>query len=140
MAWVEGYRPIVVGRAGGACEYCRLLEAATGITFHIEHVLPRILGGMTLLDNLALSCPGCNLAKGERVSADDRRGREQPLFNPRAYQSWLLGWHLHFILDRDTGLISARTPIAEATIDALKMNDPNRLFARRLQIQAGLIA
>ena len=140
MALVEAYRPIVVARAGGACEYCRLLEAATGVTFHIEHVLPRSYGGMTLLDNLALSCPGCNLAKADRVAAEDRRGRKQPLFNPRAFQSWLLGWHLHFILDRDTGLISARTPIAEATIDALKMNDANRLFARRLQIQAGLIA
>jgi hypothetical protein len=95
---------------------------------------------MTLLDNLALSCPGCNLAKADRLTAEDRRGREQPLFNPRAFQPWLLGWHLHFILDRDTGLISARTPLAEATIDALKMNDANRLFARRLQIQAGLIA
>lgn len=140
MALVESYRQMVVARAGGACEYCRLLEAATGVTFHIEHVLPRIHGGLTLLDNLALSCPGCNLAKGDRLSAEDRRGREQPLFNPRAFESWLLGWHLHFILGRDTGLISPRTPVAEATINALKMNDPNRLFARRLQIQAGLIA
>jgi hypothetical protein len=140
MALVEAYRPIVAGRAGGACEYCRLLEAATGVTFHIEHVLPRAQGGMTLLDNLALSCPGCNLAKGDRISAEDRRGRKQALFNPRAFQSWLLGWHLHFILDRDTGLISPRTSIAEATIDAFNMNDANRLFARRLQIRAGLIA
>jgi hypothetical protein len=140
MALIEPYRPIVVARAGGACEYCRLLEAATGVTFHVEHVLPRTHGGMTVLDNLALSCPGCNLTKGDRVSARDRRGREQPLFNPRAFQSWLLGWHLHFVLDHETGLISARTPIAEATVDALRMNDANRLFARRLQIQARLIA
>jgi hypothetical protein len=95
---------------------------------------------MTVLDNLALSCPGCNLTKSDRVSAKDRRGREQLLFNPRAFQSWLLGWHLHFVLDHETGLISARTPIAEATVDALRMNDANRLFARRLQIQARLIA
>jgi hypothetical protein len=139
MALVEAYRPIVVARAGGACEYCRLLETATGVTFHIEHVLPRTHGGMTVLDNLALSCPGCNLAKGYRVGAKDRSGGEQRLFNPRAFQSWLLGWHLHFLLDRDSGLISARTLIAEATIDALKVNDANRLFARKLQIRAGLI-
>ncbi len=107
MALAAAYRSIVVARAGGACEYCRLLEAATGVTFHIEHVLPRTHGGMMLLDNLAVSCPGCNLAKGDRVSAKDRRGREQPLFNPRAFQSWLLGWHVHFILDRESGLISA---------------------------------
>ena len=140
MALVDAYRPIVVARAGGACEYCRLLEAATGVTFHIEHVLPRTHGGITVLDNLALSCPGCNLAKGDRVGAKDRRGREQPFFNPRAFQSWLLGWHLHFVLDRESGLISPRDPLAEATIAALRMNDANRLFARRLQIKAGLVA
>ena len=131
---------MIAARAGGACEYCRLLEAATGVTFHIEQVLPQIRGGVTSLENLALSCPGCNLAKGGRVSGEDRRGHEQPLFNPRAFQSWLLGWHPHFVLARDTGLISARTPIGDATIGALKMNDANRLFARRIQIQAGLIA
>ena len=85
MPSVESYRPIVAARAGGACEYCRLLEAATGVTFHIEHVVPRTLGGMTLLDNLALSCPGCNLGKGGRLGAKDRHGSEQPFFNPRAF-------------------------------------------------------
>lgn len=60
MRSAEAYRQIVVARAGGACEYCRLLEAATGVTFHVEHVLPRAQGGNTTLANLALSCPGCN--------------------------------------------------------------------------------
>jgi 5-methylcytosine-specific restriction endonuclease McrA len=103
MPAVEAYRPSVVARSGGACEYCRLMEAATGVTFHIEHVVPRVHGGSTILDNLALSCPGCNLAKGGRIRAQDGRGREQRLFNPRMFQSWLLGWHLHFILHLDSG-------------------------------------
>jgi hypothetical protein len=140
MPSVEAYRQLVVARAGGGCEYCRLLEAAAGVTFHIEHVLPRVHRGLTVMDNLALSCPGCNLAKGDRINAQDRRGRKQPLFNPRAFESWLLGWHVHFVLDRDSGLLSPRSAIAEATIDALNMNDANRIFARRLQAQAGLIA
>jgi hypothetical protein len=29
----ESYRRLVITRAGGACEYCRLLEAASGVTF-----------------------------------------------------------------------------------------------------------
>jgi 5-methylcytosine-specific restriction endonuclease McrA len=95
----EAYRPLVVARAGGACEYCRLLEAATGVTFHIEHVLPRSQGGQTVLSNLALSCPGCNLAKADRTTGKDRGGTVQALFNPRHFEPWVLGWHLHFVLD-----------------------------------------
>ncbi len=139
MAHAEAWRQLVAARAGGACEYCRLLEAASGVTFHIEHVLPQSQGGQTMLVNLALSCPGCNLAKGERTTGKDRNGNEQPLFNPRDYDPSLLGWHLHFELDRDVGIIRSRTPVGEATERTLDVNSANRVFARRLQIQAGLI-
>jgi hypothetical protein len=140
MARAEAFRDLAVARAGGACEYCRLLQAATGVLFHIEHVLPQSLGGETVLSNLALSCPGCNLAKGDRTSGQDLVGGIQPLFNPRDYESWLLGWHLHFTLDRQSGTIVPRTLIGEASVGLLKMNDPLRVYARRLQIVAGLIA
>jgi hypothetical protein len=135
----EAYRQLVVARAGGACEYCRLVEAATGVTFHIEHVLPRSRGGQTALNNLALSCPGCNLAKADRTIGKDRAGHAHPLFNPREFDPWLLGWHLHFSLERESGRILARTPSGQATILALRMNAAQRVFARRLQVQAGLI-
>jgi len=139
MSRTEAYRELVFARAGGACEYCRLLQAATGIMFHIEHILPRSRGGLTLLSNLALGCPGCNLAKADRTAGEDDSGRTQPLFNPRDYEPSLLGWHLHFALDRDSGLILPRTPTGEATVRTLRMNDPTRVFARKLQIGAGLI-
>jgi hypothetical protein len=58
MANVEAYRGLVVARAGGACEYCRLLQDASGVTFHIEHVLPRSLGGESIRSNLALTALG----------------------------------------------------------------------------------
>jgi hypothetical protein len=140
MAQAEVYRQVVAARAGGACEYCRLLEIATGVTFHIEHVVPRSQSGKTAMDNLALSCPGCNLAKAGRTSGPDRSGQAQPLFNPRTYESWLLGWHLHFVLDRDSGMILPRSAVGEATVLTLQVNGPPRVFARRLQIRAGLIA
>jgi hypothetical protein len=92
-----------------------------------------------VLGNLALSCPGCNLAKGDRTAVTDEIGQFVRLFNPRLYESSLLGWHLHFVLDRDSGLIIPRTSTGEVTIAAFKMNDASRLFARRLQIRAGLI-
>jgi hypothetical protein len=140
MATVEAYRRLVVARAGGACEYCRLSQDPTGVTFHIEHVLPVSSGGQTILANLALSCPGCNLSKAARRTGIDSHGVEREFFNPRAYEPWLLGWHLHFVLQQATGRIVARSPCGEATIQALNMNAPNRAFARQLQIAAGLIA
>jgi len=92
------------------------------------------------LSNLALSCPGCNLAKAGRTTGIDLSGQVQPLFNPRDFQPSLLGWHLHFILDRNSGMILPRSPVGEATVTTLRMNDTNRTFARKLQIAAGLIA
>jgi hypothetical protein len=41
---------------------------------------------------------------------------------------------------QSTGLILPRTPIGEATVQLLKMNDSLRVFARKLQVEAGLIA
>ncbi len=136
MPKAEAYRNLVEARAGGSCEYCRLLQVATGVTFHIEHFIPRSQDGPTLMSNLVLSCPGCNLAKADRTVGDD----QQPLFNPRDYKPWLLGWHLHFTLDHETGLIFPRTLTAEATVNALRMNDGRRVFARKLQIVVGLLA
>ena len=139
MAHAERYRELVEARAGGACEYCRLLQAGTGVTFHIEHLTPRSRGGRTLISNLALSCPGCNLAKADRTSGKDASGQTRPLFNPRDYEPSRLGWHLHFSMDRESGMIVARTPVGEATIMTLGMNEPLRVFARKLQISAGLL-
>ncbi len=82
------------------------------------------------MSNLALSCPGCNLAKSERTVGYDQSRQEQRLFNPRDFEPWLLGWHLHFILDYETGLILPRTAMGEATILTLKMNSPSRAFVR----------
>ena len=140
MARAEAYRQLVEARAGGACEYCRLLQAATGVVFHVEHIQPRSKGGLTVMSNLALSCPGCNLAKADRASAEDESGQIQALFNPRDYEPWLLGWHLHFSLDYESGIIQGRTPKGEVTVIALRVNDPLRVFARNLQIDVGLIA
>lgn len=41
------------------CSYCRSPEWI-GIPIVIEHVLPLALGGLTVLENLCLSCYRCN--------------------------------------------------------------------------------
>lgn len=139
MGAADSYRQLVTARAGGACEYCRLLQNASGVTFHIEHVIPQSRGGATLLSNLALSCPGCNLAKSSRLAASDDMGELRQFFNPRNYDPWLLGWYLHFTMDFETGRIVPRTPTGIVTVAALQMNSATRTFARKLQIAAGLL-
>ena len=130
MASTEAYRPLVSARAGGVCEYCRLVESACGVTFHIEHIVPRCQEGQTNMSNLALSCPGCNLAKAGRTVGPDRRGRQTEIFNPRDFEPSQLGWHLHFSLDRETGIVVARSSVGEATLEILNMNASNRVFAQ----------
>jgi len=139
MPTAESFRSLVVARAGGVCEYCRLVELATGVTFHIDHCVPESRGGATIFDNLALSCPGCNLAKGARLDDPRVSAESAELFNPRRYDPWILGWHLNFELVRNTGVIIARTPVGTATIAALDMNSPSRVFARQLQIRFRLL-
>ena len=140
MSDVEAYRELVVVRAGGSCEYCRLLQDACGVTFHIDHIVPRRRSGQTAMSNLALCCPGCNLAKGGRDLGEDDGGAMRPIYSPRDFEPWLLGWHLHFALGHETGIIHSLSPTGQATTRMLKMNDTPRVFARKIQIMAGLLA
>jgi len=43
-------------RAGSACEYCRIPREFYPASFEIDHILARQHGGLTRLNNLALSC------------------------------------------------------------------------------------
>ena len=45
-------REEVVLRAGNRCEYCRLSQVGQEAAFHIDHVVPRVAGGPTELENL----------------------------------------------------------------------------------------
>jgi hypothetical protein len=58
-------------------------QSLQGATFHIEHVIPRVRGGTSELENLALACPSCNLHKADRVSfALNRDSAAVALFHP----------------------------------------------------------
>jgi len=41
-------------------------------TLHVDHIVPRSLGGPTSLENLQALCADCNLGKGNRASTDYR--------------------------------------------------------------------
>jgi hypothetical protein len=63
-------RRLVIVRADNRCEYCLCPDAYSAFTFHIDHVVPEILGGVTEESNLAYSC-GCNHFKATAVEAAD---------------------------------------------------------------------
>lgn len=53
-------REIVIRRDGGACQACGQEGK------HVDHIVPRRLGGTDELSNLQLLCVQCNLSKGGR--------------------------------------------------------------------------
>lgn len=111
-------RRLVVARAGGRCEYCKLAQDGQEATFHVDHVVPSAAGGRTVADNLALACVSCSLRKEARRSAPDPdTGRTVPLFHPRR-QTWRV--HFQWAGNRIVG----RTATGRATASALRMNRP----------------
>jgi hypothetical protein len=56
-------RAEVILRAGNRCEFCQLSQLGQEAAFHIDHVVPRAAGGLTVADNLALACVSCSLRK-----------------------------------------------------------------------------
>ena len=117
---------VVRERAGDLCEYCHLPQARQVATFHIDHVTPRVEGGPTASENLALACGSCSLRKGPRSRAvDPETGENVPLFHPRRDV-----WAEHFQQTED-GWAVGQTPTGRATIKLLKMNLPVFVALRR---------
>jgi len=119
-------------RAEGRCEYWGMDQSLQGATFHVEHILPAARGGPTTLDNLAWSCPQCNLRKSDRIEAvDPECGESLPLFHPRHDL-----WSDHF--QWQAYALTGKTPTGRATIAALDLNHPRRLRIRRAEEMFGL--
>ena len=108
------------------CEYCKLPQASQEATFHIDHVAPRISGGATTFENLALACVSCSLRKAAREQArDPKTSHVVSLFNPRVHT-----WRDHFGVSSKLR-IEGRTPIGRATIGALAKNREAVVAIRR---------
>ncbi|MEO2074851.1 MAG: HNH endonuclease [Bacillus sp. (in: firmicutes)] len=54
------------GAFSGECIYCGAKEEPDGSAFHLEHVIPKSLGGRDHISNLVISCRTCNSKKGNR--------------------------------------------------------------------------
>lgn len=133
------YIPVILRRqiteaADNCCEYCRVPRAVAFASYHIDHIISEKQGGSTTFGNLALACRLCNLSKGSSIAAwHEHKDALIRLYNPRKDS-----WSQHFQF-RPSGLIAARTEIGQGTIKVLNLNDLNRLQARGVFIEAGII-
>jgi len=121
-------RATVIRRANNRCEYCGLSQIGQEAAFHIDHVIPRVVGGKTIAENLALACVSGSLRKAaKQTAADPETTTEAPLFNPRS-QTWTdhFRWHNEHIVPL--------TPTGRATVAALDLNRPLILAIRREEI------
>ena len=126
-------RDKVVQRAGGRCEYCKSLRSNAIHAFHIDHIIPSGSGGSSDSDNLALSCGGCNSAKGNRMSGTDPvSGIDTPLFHPRKQL-----WQDHFHWSGDLLEVVGISPIGRATVEQLRLNREGLVNMRRLTLMSG---
>jgi hypothetical protein len=124
----SGLYRTVAARARHRCEYCLAPEAVFNLAFELDHIVPQILGGVTVHTNLALACRSCNSHKGTAVQARDPHTKvPTPLFHPRTDD-----WDEHFRLDLRSGRIEGLTACGRATARRLAMNSRPAVRARRL--------
>jgi 5-methylcytosine-specific restriction endonuclease McrA len=106
-------------RARYLCEYCHSLELLSANRFTIDHIVPRSLGGLDDIENLALTCRRCNERHYNFVAGIDPQTQEiVPIFNPRQQQ-----WAEHFIWTVDGTVIQGSTAIGRATCIRFDLND-----------------
>jgi 5-methylcytosine-specific restriction endonuclease McrA len=126
-------RKEVYERAKNRCEYCRTDSEISESPFDVEHIIPEVEGGATLLENLALSCHGCNLHKSRRINnIDPLSGKIERLFDPRKDQ-----WNKHFTWTDDYTILVGITPTGRVTVDTLKMNRSGLVRKRRVLGRSG---
>ncbi|WP_089934196.1 HNH endonuclease [Candidatus Entotheonella palauensis] len=129
----ESLRRLVWQRADSICEYCRVPQPYDVLPFQIDHIIAEKHHGLTIEENLALSCYGCNAYKGPNIAGlDPATGQLTRLFHPRQDN-----WNDHF--EWHGPLVVGRTAVGRVTIDVLRINLPERVEHRRQLITGGVL-
>ena len=111
-------RALVEERVNGYCEYCLMPSAYSPTSFTIDHIIPEVLEGKTIAENLAFACGTCNRNKYDKVTfIDVVTQKETRLYNPRQDK-----WLEHFRWNDDETILVGLTAIGRATIDLLQVN------------------
>ena len=123
----KSLRRIVTEEARHRCGHCLSQVDVVGHPMEIDHIIPESKGGKTIQENLWLACRRCNEFKGARTHARNPETRRTVrLFNPRGQQ-----WYDHFQWSDSGTEIIGLTPCGRATVEALRMNEPEVVAARR---------
>ena len=119
--------------AGDRCGYCLTERRYTAKRLHLEHIIPIAAGGSSAIENLWLACDLCNSYKGAKTEAADPVTDDLVLlFNPRTQK-----WSEHFRWSEDGTQIIGLTATGRATVNALRMNNPILVEARRWWVKSG---
>lgn len=122
-------RQLVIERADKRCEYCLVHLEDVVLPHQPDHIISEQHGGETIAENLALACIHCNRHKGPNIASLDSVTKQLvPLFNPRRDI-----WSEHFSLD--DAYIHPLTSVGRATVNLLKLNDPERIRVRQALIE-----
>ena len=128
-------RRLVIERAAGRCEYCRIPLDVVFVPHEIDHIVAEKHGGSTDTTNLCLCCAVCNKRKGSDVaSVDPESGDIVGLYHPRRDV-----WEEHFSLFED-GQIVGNTATGRTTVRFLLLNTRRRIEERRLLLAGGDLA
>lgn len=118
-------------RAQDCCEYRHVPSWFDPLPLHGEHVISKKHHGRSVLSNLALGCPACNLFNAANIAGVDvESGELTRVFHPRTDP-----WGGHF--DWDGAVLVGKTAVGRTTIDVLQINQPERIRHRELRIQLG---
>ena len=123
-------RQLVFKRAGEICEYCLIHAEDMFVGWHVDHIVSEKHGGQTVTENLAMACSYCNQYKGSDVGSNSATGEFLRFYHLRN-DSW--GAHFRLVGVR----IEWRTPIGEATVRLLRMNDQARIEEREALREKG---
>ncbi len=133
--YLSRLRSRVEARTGERCQYCQAPQSACGYRFRLEHIVAIAQGGHDDESNLALACASCNLAKSDRVSANDPvSGDEAPLFHPRTQP-----WREHFQWTENYRMLKGLTATGRATVLCLNLNGELRAAALSFWFEDGLL-
>ena len=126
----DALQQLVWQRAAQRCEYCQVPADVALLPFQIDHIIAEKHGGLSIAENLALSCERCNSHKGPNI-AGYLEGQHVPLFNPRKDR-----WADHFVWDGV--VLVGKTPVGKVTIEVLAINLPYRIALRAALMEEGI--
>jgi hypothetical protein len=119
-------------RAARCCEYCHLPQSVSSIPFEVDHIVARKHNGLTISENLALSCFYCNSHKGPNIAGmDPDTWQLSRLYHPRSDR-----WDEHFRWEGPT--LVGVSPIGRTTIGVLGINEPDCVLLRTSLIREGV--